>query len=149
MSGDQPSQSGRIVALVLIVCSALLAIVALTSESTQTMSGLMSFSFRAGQTIMEEEDTATIEDDDEVGEFKIYSTAFKTGDRLPDAYTCLSSDDEGGVSPPIGWKNPPLAAVQFVLFMNSHCSSNADRYRYEVRYLLLTTFTFICFHQYF
>ncbi len=44
-------------------------------------------------------------------DFKIFSTAFKEGEMIPDKYTC----DGINISPPLNWSNPPAGTKTFTL----------------------------------
>jgi phosphatidylethanolamine-binding protein (PEBP) family uncharacterized protein len=49
--------------------------------------------------------------------FTIYSSEFEDGDRMPTEYTCIASD--GGISPPLKWKNAPSGTVQYMLLLST------------------------------
>lgn len=47
-------------------------------------------------------------------EFQILSTAFRSGERIPDVYTCKGADR----SPPLTWSQPPQGTRTFALIMD-------------------------------
>jgi phosphatidylethanolamine-binding protein (PEBP) family uncharacterized protein len=55
--------------------------------------------------------------------FKLISSTMVDGGSMPIAYTCLASD--GGISPPLKWKNPPADTYQYILLMET------DSYRHD------------------
>jgi phosphatidylethanolamine-binding protein (PEBP) family uncharacterized protein len=61
--------------------------------------------------------------------FKLVSETMIDGGSMPITYTCLASD--GGISPPLKWKNPPADTYQYMLLMQT------DSYRHDG--LFLTT----------
>jgi len=60
--------------------------------------------------------------------FKLWSTAFDDGDTYPDTFTCKA--DDGGVNPPLKWKNAPSGTEQFLitLTVDPHPDVDYDRY---------------------
>jgi phosphatidylethanolamine-binding protein (PEBP) family uncharacterized protein len=60
--------------------------------------------------------------------FKLYSDVMNDGGNLPYAYTCLGSD--GGVSPPMQWKNAPDDTEEFMITMTTDAYLHTGEFLY-------------------
>jgi len=135
-----PPRAGAAVTVVTVVAAAVLVLVVLLSTTTTQTGSVPSFpapllarfsppssppffaTVLPSYHVYVVTDTENDHDNDDDA-FQLRSPTMADGDELPLAYTCLA--DDGGVSPPLYWRNTPTGTTQLLLMLET------DGYRHD------------------